>query len=48
MSRQERENMVNFIQKMKDLDTNRLSIMTDDEIEHIYNTVYYHHEEIVE
>lgn len=48
MCRQERENMINFITKIKEFDTNNLIIMTDEEVEHIYNTVYYHHEEIVE
>ncbi len=48
MSRQERKNMVEFISKVRELDRETLMYMTDADIEHIYNAVYYHHEEIVE
>jgi hypothetical protein len=40
MSRQERKNMINFIEKMRGLDSGQLKHMTDQEIEHIYNTLY--------
>ncbi len=40
MSRQERKNMINFIEKMKGLDSSQLKHMTDQEIEHIYNALY--------
>lgn len=40
MSRQERKNMVNFIEKMKGLDSSLLKHMTDQEVEHIYNSLY--------
>lgn len=40
MSRQERKNMVNFIERMKNLDSSQLKNMTDQEIEHIYNSLY--------
>ncbi|MFT4413868.1 BH0509 family protein [Fredinandcohnia humi] len=48
MSRQERKNMVEFIEKVKGYDKAILMYMTDADIEHIYNTAYYHFEEIVE
>jgi hypothetical protein len=48
MSRAERRNMINFIEKMKGINKNELLYMTDAEIEHIYNQTYYHYEEIVE
>ncbi|HZG59471.1 MAG TPA: BH0509 family protein [Anoxybacillus sp.] len=48
MSRAERRNMINFIEKMKGINRNELLYMTDAEIEHIYNQTYYHYEEIVE
>jgi hypothetical protein len=48
MSRQERKNMIEFIQRTKELSGDQLLYMTDAEIEHIYSTAYYHFEEIVE
>ncbi|MDX8361556.1 MULTISPECIES: BH0509 family protein [Bacillaceae] len=48
MSRQERKNMIEFIEKMKGMDRDHLIYMTDAEIEHIYNTTYYQFEEIAE
>jgi hypothetical protein len=48
MSRKERMNMIEFIKKIKEMDHNALMYLTDEEVEHIYNTTYYHHEEIVE
>lgn len=40
MSRQERKNMVNFIESMKGLELSQLKHMTDQEVEHIYNSIY--------
>ncbi|MTH53560.1 BH0509 family protein [Bacillus mangrovi] len=40
MSRQERKNMVEYIAAMKELDREMFMYMTDDEIEHIYTSVY--------
>jgi hypothetical protein len=40
--------MINFIMKIESFDQQRLMYMTDEEIEHIYSTMYYEHEEIVE
>ncbi|MCC3359503.1 BH0509 family protein [Bacillus sp. REN16] len=48
MSRQERKNMMEFIEKVKGIDKMELMYMTDADIEHIYDTVYYHFEETVE
>jgi hypothetical protein len=48
MSRAERKNMIDFIEKMKGINKDELLYMTDAEIEHIYNQTYYHYEEIVE
>lgn len=48
MSRQERRNMIEFIQRTKGLSEDKLVYMTDAEIEHIYKAAYFHFEEIVE
>lgn len=40
MSRQERKNMVNFIERMQGLESRQIKHMTDQEVEHIYNSVY--------
>ncbi|KAA0544914.1 BH0509 family protein [Bacillus sp. BGMRC 2118] len=48
MSRQERRNMIEFIQRTKGLAEEQLIYMTDAEIEHIYATAYFHFEEIAE
>lgn len=48
MSRQERKNMMEFIEKVKGITKMELMYMTDADIEHIYNTTYFHFEEIAE
>jgi len=40
--------MMEFIEKVKGIDKFVLMYMTDADIEHIYNTTYYHHIEIAE
>lgn len=40
MNRQERKNMIEFIERMKEIDKDTLLYMTDADIEHIYSTVY--------
>ncbi|WP_299088920.1 BH0509 family protein [uncultured Metabacillus sp.] len=40
MNRQERKNMIEFIKTMKEIDKETLLYMTDEDIEHIYSTVY--------
>jgi hypothetical protein len=40
MNRQERKNMIEFIERMKEIDKDSLLYMTDADIEHIYCTVY--------
>lgn len=40
MNRQERKNMIDFIERMKDIDKDSFLYMTDADIEHIYSTVY--------
>ncbi|MBM7619822.1 hypothetical protein JOC95_001674 [Bacillus tianshenii] len=40
MSRQERKNMIRFIEVMKKADRDSLVYMTDADIEHLYNHVY--------
>ncbi|MDY7221007.1 BH0509 family protein [Halalkalibacterium halodurans] len=44
MSRQERENMIEFLTQRKDFSTEKLMVMTDAEIEHLYERAYSHHE----
>jgi len=48
MSRQERKNMMEFIEKVRGITKTELMYMTDADIEHIYNTTYFHLEEIAE
>ncbi|WP_102347773.1 BH0509 family protein [Bacillus sp. Marseille-P3661] len=48
MSRQERRNMIEYINKKRELSTEKLIYMTDEEIEHIYNITYFHYEQIIE
>ncbi|KAF6510789.1 hypothetical protein TGS27_1751 [Geobacillus stearothermophilus] len=48
MSRAERKNMIEFIEKVRGLSREELACITDAEIEYIYERYYYHHEEIVE
>jgi hypothetical protein len=48
MSRQERKNMIDFIQRTRGITGEQLVYMTDLDIEHIYNSAYYQFELIVE
>lgn len=48
MRRQERKNMIEFIQKVKSLDKKEFMYMTDEDIEYLYETAYYNHELVVE
>ncbi|KYD24835.1 hypothetical protein EP10_002956 [Geobacillus icigianus] len=48
MSRTERKNMIEFIEKVRGLSREQLACMTDAEIEYLYERSYHHHEEIVE
>ncbi|MBO9131448.1 BH0509 family protein [Bacillus sp. 165] len=48
MKREERKNMIEFIEKKKGLERENLVYMTDEEVEHIYNVTYYLYEEIAE
>ncbi|WP_110113538.1 BH0509 family protein [Bacillus sp. CGMCC 1.16541] len=48
MSRQERKNMIDFIERMKGTDRETLMYMTDADVEHIYNSTYYFYEQIAE
>lgn len=41
MKRQERKNMIEFIAKMKDIESETLMYMTDEDIEHIYTSAYH-------
>ncbi|WP_096202030.1 BH0509 family protein [Bacillus sp. FJAT-45350] len=46
MSRQERENMIDFIAKVKGFGERKLMLMTDADIEYIYTRVYDQHETV--
>ncbi|WP_191559634.1 BH0509 family protein [Metabacillus idriensis] len=48
MKRQERKNMIEFIAKMKDIDTENFMYMTDEDIEHIYLTTYHNYIQLAE
>ncbi|TYR79195.1 BH0509 family protein [Priestia megaterium] len=45
MSRQERKNMITFIEKMKGFDRETLMYMTDADVEYIYTSTYQSYEE---
>jgi len=40
MNRQERKNMIEFIERIRDIDKNTFLYMTDADIEHIYSSIY--------
>ena len=42
MKREERKNMIEFIEKKKGIERDELLFMTDDEVEHIYNVTYFY------
>ncbi|PSL42447.1 hypothetical protein B0H94_11551 [Salsuginibacillus halophilus] len=44
MNRRERENMITFISRMRGLQEQKLMVMTDAEVEHIYEATYREHE----
>ncbi len=46
MSRRERKNMIDYILMVKGGDKRNFIYMTDQDIEHIYETVYSRHETI--
>ncbi len=48
IKREERKNMIEFIEKKKGIEREELMYMTDDEVEHIYNVTYFLYEEIAE
>ncbi|SFJ39937.1 hypothetical protein SAMN04488574_11220 [Bacillus sp. 71mf] len=48
IKREERKNMIEFIEKKKGIEREELMYMTDDEVEHIYNVTYFLYEEITE
>ena len=43
MCRQERKNMIDFIQKVEKFEGEQLIYMTDADIEYLYNRIYFHH-----
>ncbi|MCL7749648.1 BH0509 family protein [Halalkalibacter alkaliphilus] len=46
MSRQERENMIQFLNKVQGLTERKLMMMTDEDIEHLYTRAYLLHEKV--
>ncbi|WP_216828558.1 BH0509 family protein [Alkalihalobacterium elongatum] len=44
MSRKERENMIRYIEMVRGLEKQEFVHMTDQDIEHIYETTYLRHE----
>lgn len=48
IKREERRNMIDFIEKKKEIEREELLYMTDEEVEHIYNVTYFFSEEIAE
>ncbi|MGG4489703.1 BH0509 family protein [Metabacillus idriensis] len=48
MKRQERKNMIEFISKMKEIETETLMYMTDEDIEHIYSSAYHSYIQLAE
>ncbi|BBU40906.1 MULTISPECIES: BH0509 family protein [Aeribacillus] len=48
MKRQERKNMIDFIEKIGNIDRETLMYMTDADIEHIYASIYDRYLEMAE
>lgn len=46
MSRQERENMVQFLTKVEGLTESKLMMLTDEDVEHLYTRAYSLHEKV--
>lgn len=44
MQRQERENMIKFLSSVGNMSTEKLMVLTDDDVEHLYNRAYSTHE----
>ncbi|ARK28599.1 BH0509 family protein [Halalkalibacter krulwichiae] len=44
MSRRERENMIQFLTKVQGLTEEKLMLMTDEDVEHLYTRAYSMHE----
>ncbi|AOM84218.1 BH0509 family protein [Salisediminibacterium beveridgei] len=40
MERRERENIINYLMKVRNTKNERLMVMTDEDIEHLYNREY--------
>ncbi|MDT8862697.1 BH0509 family protein [Alkalihalobacillus sp. MEB130] len=40
MSRQERENMIQFLSKVQGMKEGKLMLMTDEDVEHLYTRAY--------
>ncbi|WP_034746068.1 BH0509 family protein [Halalkalibacter wakoensis] len=40
MSRQERENMIQFLTKMEGMTEGKLMMLTDEDVEHLYTRAY--------
>ncbi|MFC0272892.1 BH0509 family protein [Metabacillus herbersteinensis] len=48
MNRQERKNMIEFIEMTKEIDKETLMYMTDADVEHIYVSAYNHYIQLAE
>lgn len=44
MKRQERENMIEFLSNVREMSMERLMVLTDEDVEHIYSRAYSAHE----
>ncbi|PYZ93464.1 transporter [Salipaludibacillus keqinensis] len=44
MKRQERENMIKFLSRVREMSMERLMVLTDEDVEHLYTRAYTDHE----
>ncbi|MCE7794830.1 BH0509 family protein [Salipaludibacillus sp. CUR1] len=44
MLRQERENMIKFLSRVKEMSNDKLMVLTDEDLEHLYSRTYTTHE----
>lgn len=44
MHRQERENMIKFLSRVREMSFEKLMVLTDSDVEHLYTRAYNNHE----
>ncbi|MFB5663956.1 BH0509 family protein [Alteribacillus sp. HJP-4] len=44
MKRRERQNMITFLTKVRGMEDQQFTMMTDEDVEHLYDQTYFQHE----